>query len=141
MPQASSAHTRQKTALTLNGAKSAAAAARAKAQQLGCAVAIAVVDDAGHLLYLERDEGTVTVAIDAAIGKGRTAAVFRKSTRDLENSIDEQRTALLTAPAIVALGGGLPIEIGGQPVGGIGVSGATSAQDIEIAEAGLAALR
>jgi glc operon protein GlcG len=132
-------------ALTLDGAKSVVAAAlsyaRAKNAPGG---AIAVVDPAGTLIYLERLDGTFANASAVSIGKARTAALFAKPTRFFEESVNKGRYALLDVAAVAPftpLQGGIPILVEGKVVGAIGVSGAASAaQDEEIAIAGAAVI-
>lgn len=125
-----------KKVLTLDGAKQVAAAATAAATRLGApGGAIAIVDDGGHVLYLERLDNTFPAAATIAIGKARTAALFRRPSKGLEDAIVSGRTTLL-AVAEAPLQGGEPIVIGGVVLGAIGVSGAASAQqDQEIAKA------
>jgi glc operon protein GlcG len=131
-----------KPALSSAEAKRVAAAAVAEAKRLGApGGAIAVVDDGGHLLYLERLDGTFPAASVVATEKARTAAVFRKETADFESAVNGGRVAFLGNQAATPLQGGVPIRIDGQVVGAIGVSGAASAQqDTELATAGAAAL-
>lgn len=126
--------------LTIEGAKTVAATAVAEARRLSApGGAIAVVDDGGNLLYLERLDNTFPAAADVAIGKARTAARFRRPTKVLEDAIVSGRTTLLSA-AETPLQGGVPITVGDRIVGAIGVSGAaTAGQDTEIAVAGAAA--
>lgn len=126
--------------LTLDGAKAAAAAAVSEARRLNApGGAIAVVDAGGALLYLERLDNTFAAAAEVAAAKARTAAMFRRPTKGLEDAIVGGRTTLL-AVAEAPLQGGVPITVDGVVVGAIGVSGAASAmQDTEIANAGAAA--
>jgi uncharacterized protein GlcG (DUF336 family) len=124
--------------LTLDGAKVAAAT---EARRLGAAGAIAVVDEGGALIYLERLERTFPAAATVAIDKARTAAQFRKPTRDFENAITKGRTSLVAVSVMTPLQGGVPLVVNGQVVGAIGVSGAMSAQqDDDIATLAAAAL-
>ncbi len=127
--------------LTLDGAKTAAAAAVSEAKKLSApGGAIAVVDEGGHLLYLERLDNTFPAAANIAAAKARTAALFRRPTKGMEDAIISGRTTLL-AVAEAPLQGGVPLTIDGVVVGAIGVSGAASAdQDTEIAVAGAAGL-
>ncbi len=129
-----------KKTLTLDGAKRAAAAAVAEATKLSApGGAIAVVDDGGHILYLERLDNTFPAAANISIEKARTAALFRRPSKVLEDAIVSGRTTLL-AVADAPLQGGVPIVVDGVVVGAIGVSGAASAeQDTQIAVAGAAA--
>lgn len=130
-----------KTALSIEAAKRVAAAV-AEARRVGApGGAIAIVDDGGHLLYLERLDGTFPAASGVATGKARTAAVFRRPTADFENAVNGGRVAFLGNHEATPLQGGIPLEIDGQVVGAIGVSGAASAQqDSELAAAGVAGL-
>jgi glc operon protein GlcG len=134
------AQTVEKTALTLDGAKKVIAGAVAYAKKNNApGGAIAVVDDGGNLVALERLDGTFAAAAKISIGKARTAALFKKATKAFEDNIKNGRTSLLALPDdyFTPLQGGVPITINGQIVGGIGVSGAASAQqDEEIAIAG-----
>jgi uncharacterized protein GlcG (DUF336 family) len=114
--------------LTLDGARSIATAAATEAKRLGAGGAIAVVDDGGNLLYLERLDNTFPAAATVAFEKARTAATFRKPTRDFEQAIAKGRTSLVAVDVMTPLQGGVPIVIEGQVVGAIGVSGAMSAQ-------------
>ena len=127
-------------ALTLDAAKAMAAAAERFAGERGWTVAVAVVDAAGGLMLFHCLDGTQPGSQDVAVLKARTAARLHRSTKALEDGIAGGRIALLTLPGIVALEGGLPIRVDGRVVGGIGVSGMASAQDGEVAAAGLAAL-
>ena len=106
--------------------------------------AIAVVDPAGTVIYLERLDGTFANASAVSIGKARTAALFAKPTRFFEESVNKGRYAMLDVAAVAPftpLQGGIPILVDGKVVGAIGVSGAASAaQDEEIAIAGAAAI-
>lgn len=130
----------EKRVLTLTEAKAIAAAGAAEAKrQSAPGGALAIVDDGGHLLYLERLDGTFPSAASVATGKARTAAIFRKPTAEFENAANGGRTALVGVSEMLPLQGGVPIVLGGQVVGGIGVSGAASAQqDEQIARAGAA---
>ena len=131
----------EKKTLTLDGAKSIAAAAAAEAKRLNAGGAIAIVDDGGSLVYLERLDGTFPAAAPVAIEKARTAAQFRRPTRVFEDAIKNGRNALLGVAVMTPLQGGVPIMVGGQVVGAIGVSGAASAQqDDDIAEKASTAL-
>jgi len=131
-----------KPTLSLEDAKRVAAGAVAEAKRAGApSGAIAVVDDGGHLLYLERLDGTFPAASAVATEKARTAALFRKQTADFESAVNGGRTAFLGNREATPLQGGVPVLIDGQVAGAIGVSGAASAQqDSELAQAGAAAL-
>ena len=128
--------------LTLEGAKKVGAAAAAEAKRLSApGGAIAVVDDGGALIYLERLDNTFPAAATVAIEKARTAAQFRRPTRVFEDAIKNGRQALLGVAVMTPLQGGVPIMVDGQVVGAIGVSGAmTAQQDDDIAQAASTAL-
>ena len=126
--------------LSLARAKQIAAAATTEAGRLSApGGAIAITDAGGHLLYLERLDGTFPAAAAVSTEKARTAAIFQKPTADFEDAIKGGRAALLGVGVMTPLQGGVPIRIGGVVVGAIGVSGAASAaQDTEIAKAAAA---
>jgi len=134
------AQTVEKKALTIDGAKKVIAGAVAYAKKNNApGGAIAVVDDGGNLMAVERLDGTFAAGANISIGKARTAALFKRPTKVFEDIIKNGRTSLIALPDayFTPLQGGVPITIDGQIVGGIGVSGAASAQqDEEIATAG-----
>ena len=130
----------QHAALSLEDAKRVAAAARAEAEKNGWAIVIAVVDDGGHLIYLERMDGTQKASSRIAEAKGRTAILFKRPTKAIEDNVLEGRTVMMGLPGAVPLEGGVPLLKDGQFVGGIGVSGVQSFQDGIVARAGAAAL-
>src|SRR5207245_4952138 len=135
------AQTVEKKTLTLKGAESVIAAAKAEAQKLQApGGVIAVVDDGGNLVALERLDGTFSAGANISIGKARTAVMFKKPTRffeELINSSGKGRTVMTALENFTPLIGGIPITVHGQIVGGVGVSGAASAdQDQERAIAG-----
>lgn len=137
-PVAMADHVTLRANLTLAGAKALAATAAEYAQSHGApGAAIAIVDAGGTVLYVERLDGTFQNAASISIGKARTAALFGKPTRVFEQTINEGRYAMLAVPEVAPftpLMGGVPVEVRGQVVGAIGVSGAASAaQDDEIA--------
>jgi uncharacterized protein GlcG (DUF336 family)/mannose-6-phosphate isomerase-like protein (cupin superfamily) len=125
-----------KKALSLAAAKKIAAAAEADAQAKNARVVIAVVDDGGNLLVLQRLDDTQVASVDVGIGKARTAAIFRRPSREFEEQVKNGRIAALALPGATPLQGGIPITFGGKVIGAIGVSGETPAQDEEIAIAG-----
>ena len=129
-----------KKALTLEAAKKMAAAAEAEATKNKWNVVIAVVDDGGHLLYLQRIDGTQTGSIEVAIGKARTAMAFKRPTKVFDE-LAKTRPSILSLGDVTLLEGGVPITVDGQVIGAVGVSGVTSQQDAQIAEAGVAALQ
>jgi glc operon protein GlcG len=135
-----SAQTATKTTLTIDGAKKVIAASVAYAKKNNApGGVIAVVDDGGNLMALERLDGTFAAGATISIGKARTAVLFKRPTKVFEDIIKNGRTAMVVLPdsLFTPLQGGIPIVVDGQIVGGVGVSGASSAQqDEEIAIAG-----
>jgi glc operon protein GlcG len=139
---AAAAQVADKKALTLEGAREVVAAAVAEAKNKSTTGVVAVVDDGGNLMALERIDGTFAAGANISIGKARTAALFKKPSRAFEEIIGKGRTAMVALQDFTPLQGGVPIEAAGQVVGGIGVSGAASAQqDEELALAGARALK
>jgi len=130
----------QHAALSLEDAKRVAADARAEAEKNGWAVVIAVLDDGGHLMYLERMDGTQKASSRIAEAKGRTAILFKRPTKAIEDNVLEGRTVMMGLPGAVPLEGGVPLVKDGQFLGGIGVSGVQSFQDGVVARAGAAEL-
>jgi len=130
-----------KPVLTLDDVKRIAAAAEAEALKNQWAVTIAIVDDGGHLLWLQRLDGAAPISSHIAPGKARTAAVGRRESKVYEDMINQGRSAFLSAPTLEGmLEGGVPILAQGQCVGAVGVSGVKSSEDVQIAKAGIAAL-
>jgi len=115
-------------------------AARQQALAQNWNVTIAVVDDGGHPLALERLDGCAPASAYIALEKARTSALGRKESRDYEQMVNGGRTAFVTAPLLTSLEGGVPLKVEGQVVGAIGVSGVKSEQDAQVAKAGAAAL-
>ena len=134
-PAAQSALPTRKT-LTLEAAQRIAAAAEAEARRQNWAVAVAVVDDAGHLVVFHRMDGAKLVATDIAIRKARTAVFFQQPTKALEEEVSGGRTALLPIDGFMPLEGGVPLLVDGVMVGAVGVSGVTGSQDAQCAAAG-----
>lgn len=128
----------EKTALTLQGAKQIAAAAESRANAEGARVVIAVVDDGGNLLLLERLDDTQVASVNVGIDKARTAAIYRRPSRVFEEQVKNGRVSALALHGAAALQGGVPITVEGTVIGAIGVSGETPQQDEEIALAGAA---
>ena len=127
--------------LSLADVKRVAAAAEAEALAHQWAVVIAVVDDGGHLLWLQRLDGAAPISSQIAPAKARTAALGRRESRLYEEMINQGRTSFLSAPGLEGmLEGGVPIVVDGQCVGAVGVSGVKSSEDAQIARAGIAAL-
>ena len=113
----------------------------AHAQARQWAVAIAIVDDGGHMLWMKRLDGRVPLSAHIAPAKARTAALGRRESRVYEEMINQGRTSFLSAPEIQGLlEGGVPVLVDGHCVGAVGVSGVKSSEDAEIARAGIAAL-
>lgn len=128
----------EKTALTLDGAKKIAAVAEAKAKAEGARVVIAVVDEGGALLLLERLDDTQVASVNVGIDKARTAAIYRRPSKVFEDQVKNGRVSALALHGAVALQGGVPIIVNGKVIGAIGVSGETPSQDEDIAIAGAA---
>ena len=121
--------------------KAMAAAAEAEALAQGWAVTIAIVDDGGHLLHLQRLDGAAATATYIATSKANTAALGRRESKVYEDMVNGGRTSFLSAPMLQGLlEGGVPILVDGQCVGAVGVSGVKSSEDAEVARAGIAAL-
>ena len=121
--------------------KAILAAAEAEALQNNWAVTIAVVDDGGHLLGLQRLDGVAAISAHIAPAKAHTAALGRRETKIYEDIINQGRTSFLSAPFIEGmLEGGVPIVKDGHVIGAVGVSGVKSTEDAQIAKAGIAAL-
>jgi uncharacterized protein GlcG (DUF336 family) len=126
--------------LSLDDAKAVAAAAAAKARTEGWSVVIAILDASGHLLYLERADGTQLGSVSVAQEKARTALLFRRPSQAFEDMILSGKTHMMGLPGVTPVAGGLPLSWRGEIVGAIGVSGVLSSQDAEIAQSGLAVL-
>ena len=129
-----------KPVLTLEHAQLIAAAAEACAQQNNWRVVVAVVDDGGHLLYLQRNHDTQFGSVEIAIQKARAAIAFRCPTKASEDAVMGGRLIHLALPGVIPAEGGVPLEIDGVMVGGLGISGVRAFQDGQIAAAGVAAL-
>ena len=131
-----------KQVLTLEAARHAMAAAEAEAAKGGWKVAIAVVDDGGHCIMVHRIDGTQWSSIDTAVQKARAAVAWKRPTRLLEESVNNGRFAFLSIDQGMALlQGGVPVEIDGQVIGAIGVSGVKASDDEVVALAGVNALK
>jgi uncharacterized protein GlcG (DUF336 family) len=130
-----------KPVLNLEDLKKISAAAEAEALSNNWAVTISIVDDGGHLLWLQRLDGAPPVSSHIAPAKARTAAVGRRESKVYEDMINQGRVSFLSAPYLEGLlEGGVPILVQGQCVGAVGVSGVKSSEDAQIARAGIAAL-
>jgi glc operon protein GlcG len=130
-----------KPILTLDDVKKIAAAAEAEAVANKWAVVISIVDDGGHLLWLQRLDGAAPISAHIAPAKATTAALGRRESKVYEDMINNGRISFTTVPRLEGLlEGGVPIVVDGQVVGAVGVSGVKSAEDAQIAKAGIAAL-
>jgi len=127
-----------KKILTLEAAERVAAAAQAEAKKRNATVVIVVVDDGGYPLVLKRLNDTQVASVDVGIGKARTAAIFRRPSKDFEDQIKNGRVASLVLPGATPLQGGVPLVFDGKVIGAIGVSGNTPQEDEDIAKAGAA---
>ena len=132
---------KNKFTLESDDIKAVAKAAEAEAIQHNWAVCIAIVDDGGHLLWLQRLDGAAPISAHIAPAKAHTAALGRRETKIYEDIINGGRYSFMTAPLIEGmLEGGVPIIKDGQGIGAVGVSGVKSTEDAQIAKAGVAAL-
>ncbi|MFC5698965.1 heme-binding protein [Pseudomonas sp. GCM10022186] len=125
-----------KAVLNLSEVTRILAAARAEADANQWNVAIAVVDDGGHPLALERLDGCAPISAYIATEKARTAALGRRESKGYEDMVNGGRSAFLSAPLLTSLEGGVPVLVDGQVVGAVGVSGVKAEQDAQIARAG-----
>ena len=125
-----------KKALTLAAAKKIAAAAEAEAAKNNWTMVIAILDDGGNLIYLEKMDDTQIGSIEVAQAKARSAVAFKRPTKAFEDALTGGRQAILRLPGAIPVEGGVPLMIDGRLVGAIGVSGASSAQDGQVAAAG-----
>ncbi|TBU92585.1 heme-binding protein [Phytopseudomonas dryadis] len=130
----------QKAVLSQTDVTRMLAAARSEAQQHGWAVSIAVVDDGGHPLALERLDGSAPISAYIATEKARSAALGRRETKGYEDMVNGGRTAFVGAPLLTCLEGGVPVQVDGQVIGALGVSGVKAEQDAQVATVGIAAL-
>ena len=128
-----------KKALTLEAAKKIAEAAQAEAVANKWTMVIAIVDDGANLIYLERADGTQIGSIEVAQEKAKTAVKFKRASKVFEDAVAGGRNAILKLPGALPVEGGVPLMIDGVVLGAIGVSGATSAQDGQVAAAGVKA--
>jgi len=137
---AAGAQTAERSVLTLAGAKAIAAAAESEALRNTWQVVIAIVDDHGELVYLQKADNVQQGSLDIAIAKARTAARMRRTTKALQDAVEGGRTVIMAMPNVLPLEGGVPITVDGRVIGAVGVSGVTSAQDAQIATAGIRAV-
>jgi uncharacterized protein GlcG (DUF336 family) len=131
---------KSKSLLELADVKAIAAAAEAEAVKNSWAVSIAIVDDGGHLLWLQRLDGAAPISAQIAPAKAGTAAVGRRESKAYEDMINGGRVSFLSAPLTGMLEGGVTIVKDGQVIGAVGVSGVKSSEDAQVARAGIAAL-
>jgi hypothetical protein len=132
---------KSKHALELADVQAVANAAQAEAIKNGWPVTIAIVDDGGHLLWLQRLDGAAPISAHIAPAKAQTAALGRRETKIYEDIINNGRVSFLSAPVIQGmLEGGVPIVKDGMVIGAVGVSGVKSSEDAQIAKAGISAL-
>ena len=129
-----------KPVLTLEDAKRVAAAAEAEARSNEWKVVIAIVDDGGHLLYLQRSHDTQFGSVETAIAKAHAAVAFQRPTKTSEDAVLSGRLIHLALPGVIPADGGVPLIVEDVIVGGIGISGVRSFQDGQIAQAGAGAL-
>jgi uncharacterized protein GlcG (DUF336 family) len=122
--------------MSLADARTAAQAAHDEAAKNGWKLTIAIVDAGGHLLHLERMDGAMPMTIELSIQKARTAAMAGRATKPMEDTVNGGKFSILAAPGVTPLEGGIPLFYKDELVGGIGASGANSAQD---AQCGMAA--
>ena len=130
---------KSKIVIDLSTAKQVAAAAEVEAKANGWNVVIAIVDDGGHLLYLQRDQAQLG-SIEVAISKAKVAMMFRRPTKFWEEMVASGRQGYLAMPGMLPIEGGLPLVVDGEIIGAIGISGVKSDQDGQIAQAGVDAL-
>jgi glc operon protein GlcG len=134
-------HMKTKPQLELVDVKTIAAAAEAEAMKNNWAVSIAIVDDGGHLLWLQRLDGAAPISAHIAPAKANTAALGRRESKVYEDMVNGGRVSFLSAPDLRGLlEGGVPILKDGQCLGAVGVSGVKSTEDAQIAKAGIAAI-
>jgi len=129
-----------KPCLTLADAKAIAAAAEAEARKNGWNVVISILDDGGHLLFLQRMDGVQLGSVEVSQAKGRTALLFKRPTKAIEDAVAGGRVSMMTLPGATPIEGGVPIVWQGEVVGAVGVSGVQSHEDAQIARAGAEAV-
>ncbi|NBO12415.1 MAG: heme-binding protein [Betaproteobacteria bacterium] len=130
-----------KQVLELSDLRRMANACEALASAQSWAVSFAIVDDGGHLLWLQRLDRAAPISAEICVAKARTAALGRRDSKVYEDMINAGRVSFLSVPLLQGmLEGGLPIMVGGYCIGAVGVSGVKSTEDAQIAQAGIAAL-
>jgi glc operon protein GlcG len=141
LPREATAQFAEKKVLTLDIARKIVAAAESEAARSHIAGVVAVVDDGGWPIVVERmDHAAYVASVELAPGKARTAALFKKPSQALEEAINHGRVAAVTAQGFIEMQGGLPIVVDGEVIGAVGASFDTPEHDVQIAQAGLAAL-
>jgi len=131
-----------KKVLTLQAARAIADAALAEAVKRGMnELVVVVVDDGGHLILLERQDHAEPAAVDIGIAKTRTAAIFKRDTKEWKERLLEGKWWVLGMPNMTPIEGGIPIVAEGRIIGAVGIAGAKGGTDSEICRAGLAALQ
>ena len=138
---AASAQLIEKKALSLAAAKKVAAAAETEAMRNKFTMSIAVIDDGGFVVYQETIDETQRGSVGTALAKARSALFYKRPTKAFQDALAGGRTALLALPDAIPIEGGIPLSVDGAVIGAIGVSGGTSAQDAQVAQAGAAALQ
>ena len=127
--------------IALELAKKIAAAAEAEAKKLNLNDAIAIVEPNGQLVYFQKMDGTQYGGINVAMDKAISSALYRRPTAAFDNALKAGNTYLLQLRGANAVPGGLPIIVGGKLIGGVGISGGSGPQDVQVGEAGLAAIK
>ncbi|MBV8615483.1 MAG: heme-binding protein [Acetobacteraceae bacterium] len=138
---AASAQLIEKKAVSLAAAKKVAAAAEAEAMRNKFTMSIAVIDDGGFVVYQETIDETQRGSVETALAKARSALFYKRPTKAFQDALAGGRTALLALPGAIPIEGGIPLSADDRVIGAIGVSGGTSAQDAQVAQAGAAALQ
>ena len=133
--------TRTTHVLTLEAARKATTAAEAEARRQGWEMSIAIVDPSGTLLHFIRMDGAPASSVDLSLGKARTSARFRRPSKSLADAVAEGRAGLVGAEGMLMMEGAVPVVVDGEVVAAIGVSGATGAQDAQVAAAGAATVQ
>jgi uncharacterized protein GlcG (DUF336 family) len=126
--------------LNLELAKRMAAASEQEARKNNFTMFICVVDDGGNVMFIERLDDAQLGSFEVSIAKAKSALLFKRPTKTFEDQVAGGRTALLKLPGAMPVEGGIPLMADGKIIGAIGVSGGTSAQDAQVAQAGVAAL-
>ena len=126
--------------LTLDDCRKILAAAEAEAAKNNWAVCIAIVDEGGHLLTFQRLDGSAPASVAISQAKARSAALRRRPTKNDEDMVNNGRMSALSMPGVTFIEGGVPIIVGGETIGAVGVSGVKSSEDAQIAQTGIDAL-